>query len=86
VEAGSLLAVRQFRLNLLTGGRAELTLQVNGSQATGDLEIVAHRHPGTVRLARPWSYGPSDGQWDLERLVLTLPDQRETIDLLFLAR
>ncbi len=70
MDVGPLLRLRRFTVNLITTGRVELTLQVNGSQASGEWEILAHpgqfigevhwpRGLATVRLlkgrARPYS-------------------------------
>jgi hypothetical protein len=82
----TVLAVRTFSIDPVTGGKANLTLEVRGSLGTGKLEVVAHRGPGALRLGRIATFEFGDGEWDFDRLDLRMQDSQEHIDLLLLDR
>jgi len=86
IGEATVLAVRTFSIDPVTGGKANLTLELRGSLGAGKLEVVAHRGPGALRLGRIATIELGDSRWDFDRLELHLPDRREHIDLLFLAR
>jgi hypothetical protein len=86
VGVADVLGVRTFAFDLVSGGKANLTLELRGTLSTGKLEVVAHRGPGALRLGRIATIELGDSRWDFDRLELHLPDRQEHIDLLFLAR
>jgi hypothetical protein len=86
IGEATVLAVRTFSIDPVTGGKANLTLELRGSLGAGKLEVVAHRGPGALRLGRIATIELGDSRWDFDRLELHLPDRPEHIDLLFLAR
>lgn len=86
VEVADVLGVRTFSFGLASGGKANLTLELSGTQSTGQLTVVAHGGPGVLRLGQLGTVKLGETEWDFDRLELYLPDSQEHIDLLFLAR
>jgi len=82
----AVLKVHTFSFDPVTGGRAGLKLEVRGPHGKGELEVVAHRGSGVLRLGRIITLRVGDSEWDFDRLELYLPDRQEHIDLLNLAR
>jgi hypothetical protein len=80
------LGVRTFTIDPVSGGKANLTLELRGTLSTGKLTVVAHSGPGVLHLGRLATIKLGESDWDFDRLVLYLPDSQEHIDLLFLAR
>lgn len=86
VEVADVLGVRTFSFDLATGGKAHLTLELRGTQSTGQLTVVAHGGKGVLELGQLGTVKLGESEWDFDRLELYLPDSQEHIDLLFLAR
>ncbi|MBM3121638.1 MAG: hypothetical protein FJZ97_05575 [Chloroflexi bacterium] len=86
VEVADVLGVRTFSIDLASGGKANLTLELRGALGRGRLTVVAHGGPGVLQLGQLGTIKHGESEWDFDRLELYLPDSQEHIDLLFLAR
>jgi hypothetical protein len=82
VGVADVLGVRTFSYDLVSGGKANLTLELRGTLGTGRLEVVAHHGPAELRLGRIGTIKLGESEWDFDRLELYLPDRQEHLDLL----
>jgi len=86
VGVADVLGVRTFGFDLVSGGKANLTLELRGTRSTGRLTVVAHGRPGVLHLGQLATIELGESEWDFDRLELYLPDRQEHIDLLNIAR
>jgi hypothetical protein len=86
VIVADVLGVRRFSYDLSSGGKANLTLELRGTQGTGELTVVAHGGRGVLRLGRLATISLGESDWDFDRIVLYLSGSQEHFDLLYLAR
>ena len=86
VAVSDVLSVRTFSVDLQSGRKANLTLELRGTRSTGKLTVVAHGGRGVLHLGQIATIELTGSEWDFDRLELYLPHSQEHLDLLSLAR